>query len=253
MTGHLMAPLPYPASLIDAALDALVCPSTPPALVAVAVSALSAASREGLVLPLGSAIALWERIVQAPGAPWATDAAEVVGSLADQVLVESVVAAVLVPDAGRDLVHAALIALSVQASAEKLVDADFLRLAERVEGRAVLDLVNILLAVVETRFLDDGIVEPIAARWTNSADPVVRGAALDLHTLRGRRNVEAVEGLLLRDPSPRVRGTTALRIGELLDPEVALALVGHALGTETNRDVIVELLRAQAELVAAHA
>lgn len=240
---------PTPSGLIDAALATLLHPDTPPALVAVAVAALAAASRERLVLPPATARAVWDRVLQAPGAMWATEAADVVGRLADGVLVETVVSAVMAPDAGRELIHAALGALATPAAAAKLADAYLLRLAERVDGRAVTDLVHVVLTVVETRQVDDAVLETIAARWSASADPVVRGAALDLHALRGRRNVEGIEGLLLRDPSPRVRSTTALRIGELLDAEVALALVGHALGTETNREVIVELLRAQAELV----
>jgi hypothetical protein len=245
-----MATLPYPAGSIEAALDALVRSDTPPPLLSVAVSALGTAAREGLVLPLGTAVAFWDRVAQTPGAVWASDAAEVAGCLADQTLLHTILSNVLAPNAGRELTHVALMALAVPAAAATLVDADLLRLAQRLRGRAVLDLLDVILAVVETRFLDDGILETIALRWTSSTDPVVRGATLDLHALRGRRNVEAVEGLLLRDPSPRVRGTTALRIGELLDPELALALVGHALGVEANREVIVELLRAQAELVA---
>ena len=240
----------YSAGLIEAALDALVHPNAPPPLVSVAVSAISAASREGLALPPGTAGALWNRVVQAPGAMWGSDAAEVVGRLAGRPLLEAILSAVFEPDAGRELTRAALMALAVPASAAKLLDADLLRLAERVEGRAALDLANVVLGVFESRRVDDSILELIAARCTASADPLVRGATLDLHALRGRRNVEAIEAFLLRDPSARVRSATALRIGELLDPEVALALVGYALGVEANREVVVELLRAQAELVA---
>ena len=150
---------------------------------------------------------------------------------------------------GRELTRGALSALAEPAAAAQVTDAQLLRLAERVESRAVVDLANVVLAVSETRRVEDDVLETIASRWTESPDPSVRCAALDLHALRGRLNVEAVEGLLLRDPSPRVRGAAAVRVGELLDSEVALALVGHALGPEETREVVVDLLRAQAELV----
>jgi hypothetical protein len=130
-----------------------------------------------------------------------------------------------------------LSALADLAAAARVADAYLLRLAERVEGRLIVDLTNVVPVVSETRRIDDAMLDAIASRCTASPDPSVRCAALELHALRGRRNVEAVEELLLRDPSPRVRGATAVHVGELLDPDVALALVGLAplpRGNETE-------------------
>lgn len=219
-------------------------------LLAVAVVTLSTAAREGLPLPDETPRLLWDAIIDSPGATWAGDAADVVGGLADGLLVETIILTIASPDAGRDLTRIALSALADPAAAALVTDPQLLRLAERVEGRAVIELANVVVVVSETRRVDDAVLDEIAARWTASPDPSVRCAALELHALRGWRSVEAVEGLLVRDPSPRVRAATAVRIGELLDPDVALALVGHALELEATREVIVDLLRAQADLVA---
>jgi hypothetical protein len=236
--------------LLELALATVLDPRANSSLLAVAVVALSAAAREGLCLPDETPRLLWARISDCPVARWAEDAADVVGLLFDVRLLETIIRTIVAPDSGTDLLRVALSALACPTAAAQLTDAHLLRLAERVEGRAIVDLANVVLVVSETRRVDDSVLEAIASRWTTSPEPFVRSTALELHALRRRRDVEAIEGLLLRDPSPRVRAAAAIRIGELLDPDVALALVGHALGLESTREVVVDLLRAQADLVA---
>ena len=71
-----------------------------------------------------------------------------------------------------------------------------------------------------------------------------------IHALRHRRDVETIERLLLRDPSPTVRAAAASRIYELLNTDIAILLVVDALRSESSREVQVELFRTHAELLA---
>jgi hypothetical protein len=101
----------------------------------------------------------------------------------------------------------------------------------------------------EARGVDEETLAGVSAQWGASPDCRVRAASIEIHALRRRRDVEAIEALLLRDPAPMVRSVTATRIGELLEPEMALLLVVDALRSEGNREVQIELFHAHAELL----
>jgi hypothetical protein len=101
------------------------------------------------------------------------------------------------PDVGRDLTRVALSALADPAAATTVTDAHLLLAPSGARG-APSSIWSTWSSPCPGRAgWMAGVLEP---------DPTVRSAALDLHAPRGRRNVEAVEKLLLRDPSPRVRG-----------------------------------------------
>jgi hypothetical protein len=79
-------------------------------LLSIAVLTLNAAVREGLRLPTDAAGVLWCRVSTSPSAPWASDAAEAVGHLADAALVGAIVEAIVATGAGKDLVRRGLTA-----------------------------------------------------------------------------------------------------------------------------------------------
>jgi hypothetical protein len=79
--------------------------------------------------------------------------------------------------------------LAVPAAAAKVNGADVLGLAESVEGRAIVALVDVILSASEARPVANALVETIASRCAASANPIVRATALDLHALRGVEEV----------------------------------------------------------------
>jgi hypothetical protein len=167
-----MADAAQPPLLLELALATVRDPRANGGLLSVAVAALSTAAREGLPLPGETPTLLWERLVDCPGATWAGDAADVVGLLADERLVETIIGTVVAPDAGREVIHMGFSALADPAAAAKVTDAHLLQLAERVEGSAVVDLANVVLVVSDTRRVDDGVLDAIASRWTASPGPL---------------------------------------------------------------------------------
>jgi len=240
--------------LAKAACDVLREPSAPGAYRAIAVVSLAEGVRQRIDLPLDAANLLWLAVERSPIATWAADATETIGLLAGRSLVEEIVKTVTTESASGELRRMGLDVFSDPRAAKHLTDREILGLVEGARGREAANVANVILAASEGRAIQPHVVQAIVARWSEQPDVTCRMAVLDLLELlpavdQGRLLV----GLLLRDPSSKVRELAAMRVEDVLDPGDAIALVDRALVDEEHPGVVAELTRARADALARRA
>jgi hypothetical protein len=224
-------------------------PGSSPGQVAVALVALSEAIHQQLDIPSDTALLLWEAVVRAPNAPWASTATCALGEVATQDLVRLVLQAALDPRSGLALVDAALDALSGARAAIHVADHDLLAIAERARGRLVQRAANTIRCVCDHRRVPQEVIVLVALGWARRPDHRSRAAVLeDFLDYLPREVAQRLVETALRDEHAAVRSAAALRVIDFFAHEEASALVRQCLTSETNNRVIAELLTVKAEL-----
>lgn len=225
----------------------------PAAEATVAIAALVTAVQAGLNTAGSVASLLWTRVERSPSAPWASDAADAVGKIANRGLVEKIVTAVMSGDSGRDLRSAGLSALAVPHAAALVLDNELLAMAETTTDRLAYDLVHVVVSASETRKIEPTTIKMLIARWRSHDHSCLRIAACDLLELvAAEERQKMIEHALTNDPSVRVRGYCALKLMDLVSPELAASIIHAALSAEEHEAVRDDLRRALADLRECH-
>jgi hypothetical protein len=235
--------------LLAVAHATLIDSTSTPAVKAAAAEALLAAFSNGVVLPIGSAFALWQHFIACPGTRvWHV---RTLGDVLDIDVLQGALAVVRDEDAGDELHEVALSVLAGRALARLVPDELLLMFCERVNRDEVQYFVGLVSAVHEARGLDADVLKHIRDKLSSSPDPDLREASLDVAAELVEADVAFIQRML-QDEHACVRTATASKLSFGMEGLVEAApIIQERLLVEQHPSVRAELLRAQAAAIEA--